>query len=142
MNNSQLIKIDMAMAEASPAANASAADSTKAEQSKPSKKKFSFKGLKKVGPIRLVNGFRSSKLRPKIQLDNEKDVADHVREWLYERRNKYEKFVDNVLGRATPVETKKPTEETMTVTQSVSVIPGAPAVPSVPAPAQREPSGK
>lgn len=74
------------------------------------KKKFSFKGLKKVGPIRLVNGFRSSKLRPKIALDEQKDVADDVRQWLYERRNKYEKFVDRVLGRASPITTKKTSE--------------------------------
>lgn len=127
-----------------PAANASVADSTKAEQKpEPSKKKFNFRaGLKKVGPIRLVNGFRS-KLRPKIALDSQKDVADNVREWLYERRNKYEKFVDNVLGKATPVGVKKPAEKEeteMTVTQTVSVIPGAvPAVPGIPAPAQRDP---
>lgn len=66
--------------------------------------------MKKVGPIRLVNGFRSSTLRPKIALDEQKDVADDVRQWLYERRNKYEKFVDRVLGRASPITTKKTSE--------------------------------
>lgn len=89
--------------------NSSVADATKAETSKqPPKKKFSFRPLKKVGPIRLVNGFRSSKLRPRIALDSQKDVADNVREWLYERRNKYEKFVDNVLGKASPISAKQP----------------------------------
>lgn len=84
------------------------ADTTKAEPPKTSKKKFSFSPLKKVGPIRLVKGFRASHLRPRIQLDTQKEVADNVREWLYERRNKYEKFVDNVLGKANPLSAKQP----------------------------------
>lgn len=58
---------------------------------------------KKVGPIRLVKGFRASTWRPKISLDSQKDVADNIRHRLFERRNKYEKFVDRVLGKATKV---------------------------------------
>jgi len=85
------------------ASNATAVDALKAEQEKPAKKKFSWKGLKKVGPIRLVKGFRPEKLRPKIALDTEKEIADNVRQKLFERRNKYEKFVDHVLGKASPV---------------------------------------
>lgn len=92
--------------------NTTIADTAKAEKTKSKKEKqkpkqkTSFKkGLKKVGPIRLVKGYRAPKLRPKIALDSQKDVADNVRKWLYERRNKYEKFVDNVLGKATPIAT-------------------------------------
>lgn len=85
-------------------ANASApVDMLKTEDTA-SKKKFSFKGLKKVGPMRLVKGFRASTWRPKISLDSQKDVADSLRKRIYERRNKYEKFVDVVLGKATPVQ--------------------------------------
>lgn len=91
-----------------PVANATAAtDMVKTEQAKPAKKKFSWKGLKKVGPIRLVKGFRAATLRPKIALDSQKDVADNVRQKLFERRNKYEKFVDKVLGKASPVKSEK-----------------------------------
>lgn len=92
------------VAPAAPVMNATVADKLKLEEAKPSKKKkFSLKGLKKVGPIRLVKGFRASKLRPKIALDSQKDVADNIRQKLFQRRNKYEKFVDVVLGKASPV---------------------------------------
>lgn len=90
------------------ASNATTTDTVKADQAKPpAKKKFSWKGLKKVGPIRLVKGFRAATLHPKISLDSQKDVADNVRQKLFERRNKYEKFVDKVLGKASPVKAEK-----------------------------------
>lgn len=70
-------------------------------------KKFSFKALKKVGPIRLVKGFRASALRPKLALDTDKEAADSLRKHLFERRNRYEKFVETVLGKASPVSAAK-----------------------------------
>lgn len=158
------------------AANATMADSTKAEKSKekPSKekKKSGIKNpLKKVGQIRLVHGFRSSKLRPKIALDEQKDVADNVRHWLYERRNRYERFVDRVLGRASPISVKKPADEKkepevmkkddkkdekkdmkkdekkdekMDDIKAVTeqMVSVIPNAPAAPTPAQRDPSGK
>lgn len=63
--------------------------------------------MKKVGPIRLVNGFRAAIWRPKISLESQKDIADGLRQRIFERRNKYEKFVDNVLGKASPVSEKQ-----------------------------------
>lgn len=138
--------------------NATAVDAAKSEPSnKSSKKRFSFAPLKKVGTIRLVNGFRSSKLRPKIALDTQKDVADNVREWLYERRNKYEKFVDNVLGKANPLGAKQPAPgapqsddaaalAAVAPTPAPSVVPGslpnAPTVPSVAVPPVTQRDGK
>lgn len=131
------------------------ADTTKAEPPKSSKKKFSFGPLKKVGPIRLVNGFRSSTLRPRIQLDSQKEVADNVREWLYERRNKYEKFVDNVLGKASPVSAKQPAPGADSAANdaaaAAAVLAAADAAaggavgaatPATPPITQRDPSGK
>lgn len=103
-----------AVAPVAPVMNATVADKLKLEEAKPSKKKkFSLKGLKKVGPIRLVKGFRASKLRPKIALDSQKDVADNIRQKLFQRRNKYEKFVDVVLGKASPVKGDKQTIATV-----------------------------
>lgn len=130
-----------------PAQNSSVTDTTKAEPPKQSpKKKFSFSPLKKVGPIRLVDGFRSSQLRPRISLDSQKDVADNVREWLYERRNKYEKFVDNVLGKASPISAKQPAPGADSAANdaaaAVSAVGAGVATPSPPPEAQRDPSGK
>lgn len=133
-----------------PAQNSSVTDTTKAEPPKQSpKKKFSFSPLKKVGPIRLVDGFRSSQLRPRISLDSQKDVADNVREWLYERRNKYEKFVDNVLGKASPISAKQPApgadsaaNDAAAAVAAVSAVGAGVATPSPPPEAQRDPSGK
>lgn len=132
------------------------ADATKAEPSTSSKKKFSFGPLKKVGPIRLVNGFRSPHLRPRIQLDSQKEVADNVREWLYERRNKYEKFVDNVLGKANPIGAKQPApgadSSANDAAAAAAVLAAADAsaggavgiatTPATPPITQRDPSGK
>lgn len=58
---------------------------------------------KKAGPLRLVKGFRAAKWRPKISLDTEKSVADKIRRSLNSRRIKYERFVQNVLGKASPL---------------------------------------
>lgn len=127
-----------------PVPSANVSDSTKAEDVS-TKKKFSIAPLKKVGPIRLVNGFRSSQLRPRISLETQKDVADNVRQWMYERRNKYEKFVDNVLGKASPLGAKQPApgadaagNEAAATLAAIAVATPAP----VPSEAQRDPSGK
>lgn len=152
----QKVEPQSVLAEANvPSQNSSdLADTTKAEPSKPSKKKF-FSPLKKVGPIRLVNGFRSSHLRPRISLDSQKDVADNVREWLYDRRNKYEKFVDNVLGKANPISAKAPApgadSSANDAAAAAAVVAAADAAaggavgvatPATPVETQRDPSGK
>lgn len=67
-----------------------------------------LKAQKPFKPIRLVNGFRAATWRPKISLDQQKDVADTLRQKSFERRNKYETFVNAVLGKASPVPIKKP----------------------------------
>lgn len=126
--------------------NLNVSDSTKAEQNE--NKKFSISPLKKVGPIRLVKGFRSSQLRPRISLDSQKEVADSVRQWMYERRNKYEKFVDNVLGKASPIGAKQPApgadssaNDAVPSGGAIGVATPSP-VSSIPLEAQRDPSGK
>lgn len=80
-------------------------DTVKADVSKNDKKKSN---KKRFGPLRLVNGFRAASWRPKISLESQKDVADGLRKRLFERRNKYEKFVDAVLGKANPVKQPAP----------------------------------
>lgn len=59
----------------------------------------------KKSPLRLVKGFRAAKWRRKISLDTEKNLADNVRKNINSRRIKYERFVKNVLGKASPVGT-------------------------------------
>lgn len=106
------------------ASNATAVDTVKSGVTKSQKKKpFNLKNVKKIGQIRLVKGFRPANLRPKISLDTQKDVADKLRKSLFERRTKYENFVNNVLGKASPVKqsSKKPTKK--------QPAPGAPLTP-------------
>lgn len=135
-----------APAEDLPAQNLNVSDSTKAEHIE--KKKFSVAPLKKVGPIRLVKGFRTPQLRPRISLESQKEAADTVRQWMYERRNKYEKFVDNVLGKASPVNAKQPApgadsslNNAAAALAAIGVATPSPLA-SIPLEAQRDPSGK
>lgn len=91
-----------------PPTNATAVDTLKADTKPSTKKKFNIKNVKNAGPIRLVKGFRATTWRPKISLDSQKELADNIRNRIFERRNKYEKFVDKVLGKPTPGGAKQP----------------------------------
>lgn len=82
--------------------NATAAvDATKADTKK----------TKKNTPLRLINGFRATNWRPKISLETQKDVAEKLVKKLHDRRIKYEKFVDSVLGPADPLKPSVPGAE-------------------------------
>lgn len=76
-----------------------AVDSAKSAVTAPAKKRK----IAKFSPKRLIKGFRAASWRPRVSLESQKDVVDSLRKRIFERRNKYESFVNTVLGKATPV---------------------------------------
>lgn len=74
-------------------------DSAKSGAVVPAKKRK----IAKFSPKRLIKGFRAASWRPRVSLESQKDVVDRLRKRIFERRNKYESFVNIVLGKATPV---------------------------------------
>lgn len=74
-------------------------DSAKSTVIVPAKKRK----IAKFSPKRLIKGFRAAAWRPRVSLESQKDVVDSLRKRIFERRNKYESFVNTVLGKATPI---------------------------------------
>lgn len=91
------------------AGNATAVAEPKPEESTP-EEAAPLNYLKSQKPrksIRLVKGFRAKQWRPRLKLDEQKDVANKLRKKLFTRHNKYVKFVDIVLGKPSAVESEK-----------------------------------